>query len=137
MSERKIVVPEKLMNAALLAVQARLGDGRGSNWEDRARVAVEVALRWLSENPIVPSEEQAASLYGASLNIDYEKRYDATRAVVVEWQRRMFLAPPGEVPEEVKDLLTPRCNPNERWLPCNHDNAVIEAFRRGQKAGPR
>jgi hypothetical protein len=42
------------------------------------------------------------------------------------WVLRMYLAPEPEVPEEIKDIL-------DRTVKGDFD--VIEAFRRGQKAG--
>jgi hypothetical protein len=93
-------------------------------------------MRCLSENPIVPTigdvigllQERALSGY---LSEEGCCGISATtiRCVMREWQRRMFLAPEPEVPEEIKDLLYNEHDiapPYER-----HNNLVIEAERRG------
>lgn len=58
---------------------------------DHAERTLRLAFRWLAENPIAPTPGQAKALFQMPLKINYDIPYDATRAVVVEWQRRMFL----------------------------------------------
>lgn len=53
-------------------------------------------------------------------------------SAVIEWQRRMFLAPEPEVPEEVKDMLVEEHI--SRWRGEEVNEKVIEAFRRGQRS---
>jgi hypothetical protein len=48
------------------------------------RRCLAAALSWLSDNPMVPTDEQFATLCDDQMNVKQR---------VVEWQRRMFLAP--------------------------------------------
>jgi len=52
---------------------------------------------------------------------------DATRTRLAAILRVIYGEPEPEVPPEIADLLKP-------W-PCEHNKPIIEAFRRGQKAG--
>jgi hypothetical protein len=96
--------------------------------------AIEAALRWMSQNPIVPTETQMLNMRQEtgddSMTHDYNER---AVFLATEWQRRMFLAPEPEVPSEVGDLLWDNDHiPNEK---INAD--IIEAFNRGKKAAIR
>ena len=127
--EKKIVVPEGMMKAAIFAW--RLHPIRGYPPEDAVCKAVEAALRWLSEHPIVPTQKQSRKLYAdvpQGLLVDEVPSWYA-----VEWQRRMFLAPESEVPEEIKDLLW---SIGGTWMQTDkkHNNEVAEAYRRGKEA---
>jgi len=117
MSEKKIVVPEGMLKAALAAANL---DFRGCG---RVEEALRAALRWLSENPIGPTKEQDHDLAEWSeMNID--------ECPFKEWVRRMFLAPEPEVLGEIADLtLDP-----EGWMGERINYRIIEAFRRGQKS---
>lgn len=81
MSEIKVVVPEKMLDAVNGASVV------AQNLHDESLFEMlEAALRWLSENPIVPTVEQSSDMM--------EKfPVNTTRNVCVEWQRRMFLKP--------------------------------------------
>ena len=63
-------------------------------WERMASVALEAAIRWQAENPPVPTSEQLwdlCSVLGPKMaDIVWSER---DRAVIVEWIRRMYLAP--------------------------------------------
>lgn len=125
MSERKIVVPEGMFARAHNAHCARTGtlsDG------GITQVILEAALRWLSENPIVPSEKQTDALASHFSSSD-ELFGTFARWFAVEWQRRMFLAPEHEVPEEIKDLL--QKFPGFGAAQDARDS-IIEAHRRGR-----
>ena len=93
---------------------------------------------WLSKNPILPTDEQLYSTIGslpvAMCDIVWT---DRDRAMIAEWQRRCFLAPEPEVPEEIKDLLWKNLKVNGIELdsmvePLN--KTILEAFRRGQRS---
>jgi len=97
-----------------------------------------VFCEWLSKNPILPTDEQLYSTIGrlpvAMCDIVWT---DRDRAMIAEWQRRCFLAPEPEVPEEIKDLLWKNLKVNGIELdsmvePLN--KTILEAFRRGQRS---
>ena len=137
----KYVVPEEGMKAVAEA----------TNGYDKqtTTVAIEAFIRWQSENPQVPTDEQCdelISLIGATGRslVCYPSRIDRgqARTMLTEWQRRMYLAEP-EVPEEIKDLLY-FGEPNTR-VGCKDpieaskfidesDRRVLEAFRRGKES---
>jgi hypothetical protein len=128
MSKKQCVVPEGMLKAAHEA---------NFSLDAPVRQIVEAALRWQSENPIVPTQEQYEELHK-------KWRYDgitkASSAIEFQricraWQRQMHLAPEPEVPEDIKDLLmgsaytpmTGMVELNPEW-----DKRIIEAYRRGQ-----
>jgi hypothetical protein len=121
MGERRIKVPDGMLKAV------------SENWpircmEDKAHVmaTLEAALRWLSENPILPSPPQR-------INMSREFVTDKAWVLCEAWQRRMFIAPEPEVPEAVKDLLAPPGIHTNFTVPNDiHDVQIIEAYRRGQ-----
>lgn len=113
--EKKIVVPEGMLRSAT---------AEGARWSDRNNSVIhelEAALRWLSENPIVPTPQQWKDIEESVPMFHIWDR-------VGEWQRRMFLSPEPEVPEEIKDLVE-----GMSWNSTT-PKAIIEAFRRGQKS---
>ena len=126
MSETKIKVPEGMLQAALDSVK----DG------DLLGYALEGALRWLAENPIVPTSKQVQDM------IDSD-HLSTIASRCAEWQRRMFLVSEPEVPEAIKDLMEPLANgpsdpsrperERDRLFAIRHNEQVAEAFRRGQK----
>ena len=66
----------------------------------------EAAIRWIAENPIVPSTKEALTLLqervesGHLSNEDYDAIPITTiKCVIAEWQRRMFLKPERDVPK--------------------------------------
>jgi hypothetical protein len=138
MIEKKIVVPEGMLNAYFAEV---FGDSIGTvasanAAREKARRQLEVALKWLSENPIVPTDEQSAAMVKNKEGFPFES-YEWVRWGATEWQRRMFLAPIEEVPEEVKDLLVKGKATTAMIMltDVKHDSDVLEAFRRGKQAG--
>lgn len=92
MSEKKIKVPEGMLKAAREATRQWL----------LTEVALEAALRWLSENPIVPTDEQYSDLSAELVKYNYS--LPSMKFAAIEWQRRMFLASEPEIPEEVRDF---------------------------------
>lgn len=131
-----VKVPEGMLEAAFKAPYSEdVGDGD-------VRSILEAALRWLMENPIVPTDEQRAEL-GRLAPYEDPGNGKIHSWVAVEWQRRMFLAPeaiiPEGFPEEVYSLAWPDVSGvnNPSLTVKLHNDAVLEAFRRGQKAVSR
>ena len=125
MSEKKIVVPEGMLEAGRSAYSAYVTAGEG------ARRILEAALRWLSENPIVPTEEQISSMIG---NAPFHRLSVLDGAV--EWQRRMFVASEPEVPEEIKYLqrICLSSIQGQDDLDRLVSELCLESFHRGQKS---
>lgn len=129
--EKKYVVPREMMNAAIAGYARCVGMGSfdrfGIEW------AVEAALRWLAENPIVPSHEQIYDMEKEHVNPNI-------RWMLIEWQRQMFLAPDPDSP--IKDLIfdSPSGIPvvlSDHSVSVSDDvnSRIREAYRRGQKDG--
>lgn len=121
-SQTKIKVPEGMLLAA-----SEFDPGAG---EYNIEPILEAALRWMSENPIVPTSKQERDLVDSWIK---ETSLGKTEYLVTEWQRRMFIEP--GVPEEVKDLL---CAGDDivkeaYFRPDIYNERIIEAYRRGQK----
>ena len=123
MGEKRVVVPEGMYDAAMKYQDSGIQCG----------AALEAALRWLSENPIVPTEEQAQYMYDGKKGLGHA---GTIRYCMIEWQRRMFLAPE---PNPLDDLYI---FPNQ-FIPvdlkvdisANDVNVRInEAYRRGQQS---
>lgn len=120
---KKIIVPEEMLRAACRS---------GTTTADDAEPILEAALRWLSGNPIAPTDEQLKKMENARLHQNQSPPHDPERWLCTEWQRLMFLAEP-KVPEEIKDLLE---SDDEEKCFCtpDHNRMVLEAFRRDQKS---
>ncbi len=132
MSDKKIVVPEGMLEAAGKVFDAE----RRRVMEDRLawsvfRQMMEAALRWLSENPVVPTLPQMRA-------VETSAAHEATGSTawlsdaIMEWQRRMFLAPEPEVPEAITDLFSVCTFGDE--LNAKVRKAIVEAYDRGQKS---
>ena len=144
MSDKKILVPEGMLKAAVEAVRVRSEfgfhfiDNKDELRSRRARIVaqtqdtLEAALLWLSENPIVPTNEQTQGVCD-SIFVGSEYLLDP-RDAMVEWQRRMFLAPEPEVPEEIKELVDSFNVPIYKLF---YKEGLKEAFRRGLKCGQK
>lgn len=118
----------KIPEGMLKAVSAALAE----HWKERTLadgstvdVALEAALRWLAENPIVPTDEQAKELWNHPKVLHGSEHY--AKAMARDWQRMMFLAPE---PEYIgSEELGRFCARYQRI-----DEAVIEAYRRGKES---
>ena len=122
-SEVKIKVPKGMLDAF-----HRAENQNGTKWDGAVLDAMlEAALRWLTENPIVPTKEQAKDV-AQSLLPDFQDRENVGRAilVLVDWQRRMFLAPE---PEFIGNETVARFCARFQTI----GEAAIEAYRLGQK----
>lgn len=126
MTEKKYVVPYGMLRAAADADMLSIEHSPESELAP-IRLHLEAALRWLAENPIVPTSQDQADLLSTWRRNDKACGYptNGVAEMTAEWQRRMFLAPDPVVPEEIKDLL---CG-----LPSS-DNLILEAYRRGQES---
>jgi len=126
----EIKVPDGMLKAAMASRMSI--KGQIAPWSEGMCLQVlEAALRWLSENPIVPTYNQLNSFASERTSPD------AIQWFCAEWQRRMFLAPDHpEIPEEVKDLQIDinAYDPVHKIMIKHHNEDVIEAFRRGQKS---
>ena len=120
MSKKKIVVPDGMLAVATAACEK----WSGIRESQLAQKVLESALAWLAKNPISPTPEQAIAIAKSRFDDRVTGIWFATGAV--EWQRRMFLAPEPEVPEEIKDLM-------DRWGN-RFDEAILQAYRRGLAA---
>lgn len=139
MSAGKIKIPDGMVKASVDKMMSRWEDQndgyRNSSMGVEAEkqlqknlpVALEAALRWLSENPIVPTLEQTEECrHLHRYEFDPLKPLCVYQQVAVEWQRRMFLVPEPEIPEEIKDLLW-----GKESLLSGENERVIEAYNRG------
>ena len=80
MSEKRYLVPEGMLRAAGYAFMRCLADGKYLN------AALEAALRWQSENPIVPTNGQ---LWAGEMAVSGQGKgpFEGCSAVIAEWQR--------------------------------------------------
>jgi len=127
--DKEIVVPQGMLSAAWNAVGERMrecvNEGKGDRLAELhvARIAVTAALKWLSENPIVPTSSEITG----DVVISSGNRMTDIIYHVVAFQRRMFFR--DACPEEIKDLLDHLDRDNDYLL----NQRVIEAFNRGRK----
>lgn len=87
MNMKKIQVPPAMLDAAIASV-ARLDPWSGVTVE-HYRTVLEAALQWLSENPIVPTREQAEKMYSFYADFDADG-IPSMRETLIEWQRLML-----------------------------------------------
>jgi hypothetical protein len=123
----------------------RLAAGRATNGVDPEGFliypALEAALRWQSENLQVPTAEQARELFSVvdhPVGASGDGWNKVVSDIAVEWQRRMYLAPEPEVPDEIKDIgiLFDILEPSRMGASAESVKKYgIECYRRGQKAG--
>jgi hypothetical protein len=127
-SMSEIKIPEGMLNAVIIAIGSA-----SDSWSRRCcTTAAEAVLRWLSENPIVPTCEQIVDMdkrHGRNTFIIRGDGGESFRDDIAEWQRRMFLAPDPEILEEIKDLLY---DPKDGPTKTGRNEAIIEAYRRGK-----
>jgi hypothetical protein len=105
----KIVVPEGMLMAAKDATATMRLNIEQYLFDTQTKMALEAALRWLSEHPILPTKEQ----------IEHFNQIPSTQYttdIIVEWQRIEFLAPDTEVCPIEKALLDSGVTVNNDWL---------------------
>lgn len=129
MSERKVVVPKEMLQAAEKA--GLQGEYMiGGPFLVSMEVAIEAALRWLAENPIVPTLADVKEFHSPeTLQLSY---HGQLQEACVRWQRRMFLAPE---PEQRPDLIgiANKLTSNANWRSSDLYHALLEEFRMGQE----
>lgn len=146
---KRIVVPEGMLRAACLVglcraygssspippdeVQGLISDMAVTDKREKVLPVLEAALCWLSENPIVPTKEQMSSLRFETIGESELSTYNERAIqIAVEWQRRMFLDPELEIPDDVVRMLQEKqilFGP-EYYL----TRLCVEAYRLGKKA---
>jgi hypothetical protein len=83
---KKIVIPEGMLKAAYEPFEEEYE----FSWTEMyTRKTLEAALRWLSENPIIPTDQKACELLDA---------YGHRGYTFGQWQRRMFDSVPEMCP---------------------------------------
>jgi hypothetical protein len=94
MAEKKYVVPAGMLKAAEYRYRSIENyipaHATNTHFLKLIEECLEAALRWLSENPIVPTEKQWEEISKDAPLTSIRMPYDW---VLSEWQRRMFLAP--------------------------------------------
>ena len=136
MSEKRYAVPEGMLKAAENAALSGMPMPRGGSLLPKI---LEAALRVLDGELETLSSSynvQFGSHSEAAVNRFSDRRKGKMQAI--EDVRRMFLAPEPEVPEAVKDL---GCTPEQlatldgvnKEIAIRANNAIAEAYRRGQK----
>jgi len=142
-NEKKIVVPKGMIEAVIdhHPSKGALQSDPDMLSTDTVTAVLEAAIRWMIENPIVPSTKDADKLWREAHTLSADsKTGHAGKDMLIEWQRMMFLAPEPEVPEEVKDLMSKYADPKLqtdgllRAMARGHNEDIIEAYRRGQKS---
>ena len=116
MSETRIIVPMGMLKEVVDA------EAKSVVPFDQLET-LSIGLRWLSENPIVPTEDQMAQIMCAHV-----ANWEQIRSRIEAWQRRMFVAPEPEVPEEIKDLVEGMSWNSSTW------RRILEAYRRGRQS---
>ena len=102
----KYVVPEEGMKAAIDAAGQTV---KGCPWQEIVSTALEAFIRWQSENPPAPTDEQIRE---AAKKADPRGDWKVATSFLTDyrnflmlWERIMYLAPEPTVPEEIEDLL--------------------------------
>ncbi len=155
-----IKVPEGMIEAAL---NCDYGSMDGADRE-QVKGILEAALLWQRENAPVPTKEQVEKI---AADFNMQKCWSTVtwgERIAAEWIRRMYDAPEAEegvayitperiqqlidcgwkpeVPEEIKDLLSPEVVATGYASSRNYrlrrdgeiEEKIIEAFRRGQRS---
>lgn len=127
----KIKVPEGMLEAFHKAE-----NHHGFKWDDVVLdKMLEAALRWLSENPVVPTEEQLDDLIkGFTEELDTMQPNEAVPSpsawCAVEWQRRMFFSEEEDLPAQVKEAIYRHFGANPAdWV----KDLARDAYRLGQQ----
>jgi hypothetical protein len=102
MSDRKIAIPAGMkiaIPAGMLEAFHKAEYHFGLKWDDATLdKMLDAAIRWLVENPIVPTQDQRKELLSLcnevcrTLQKDYEADEVSAVNAAIEWQRIMFLA---------------------------------------------
>ena len=136
---KRIRVPEEMIQVA--DAEIRACSSISSSIPDRTiaiiqKITIESVLRYISEHPQVPTDEQAKQLrdIGKEVSGQYDTQLHTAAsavAIAMEWQRRCFVQEEPEIPEEIKDLL-------KLSVPISLDEFMrrgLEIYRRGLRKG--
>jgi len=132
------VVPEGMLKAArktegewLMSRSAQAATAEGCS-----DVVLAAALRWQSENPQMPTDEQLASMrhdlrFRPGVDFDIQK-------LCGEWLRRMYLAPEPEATDfdsvrRYANISTKTLAEHE-WVKSEDYDSLLEAYRRGRRS---
>lgn len=120
--KNRVVVPEGMLKAV----------GEESNWRDMGNVEIllQSALRWLTENPIVPDENQVSEV-SRSWCARESRVFIGYSDFSAEWQRRMFLATEEENNDSVDEVSFIEFCSNYPYVA---HKSLAKAFRLGQKS---
>lgn len=102
------------------------------------RRLLETVLRYISEHPQVPTDEQFGKMVNdlRSMNVlawENETEWNRSKWLCEEWQRRCFVQEEPEIPAEIEDLLwdgVPSADPTQ-GVDGLHNTLLLAAFRRG------
>lgn len=125
MSKKRYVVPEGMLKEFYVGYnEPEPAECVTSEWSP-ALAGLEAAIRWQSENPVVPSDEWVLEAMCKARSTS--STLDSAKQMFVEWQRRMYLAP--EAPRfmecdacRAKPGLPPLC------AGCLHNRDLIKAY---------
>lgn len=130
MQDKKYLVPEGMLKAALAVPWS------GRFTED----ALLAAIHWLAENPIVPTPKQREALTLEYSNTSHalEGTSHQTAWLMMEWPRRMFLAPEPQV-HPMLVMLVKECEEAgwEREKVATLKGVFESAYRRGREDGEK
>jgi len=123
MNEKKIVVPEGMMRAAVESVVHCWGRiPRSTDYSSKqvtlAKSALEAALCWLSENPpeiTTPMRDKAREHCDGHAYPEFRYMFKVA-----------FVAPEPEIPEEIEDLY-------KEFDSLKWKKTILEAYRRGKE----
>jgi hypothetical protein len=139
MRKKKIIVPEKGLNAAVDASTKAQVDEIS---EAQIKAILEAFLRWQRENPPVQKAMQLRELLGdgwSDSTCEGTMTWETLALLLPEWVRRMYDAPPepqlGLDVKAVKDLLWDGTAIDvENRSGKRHDEHILEAYRRGRES---
>ena len=100
------------------------------------KAMLEAALQWQKEHPPIPTNAQFFAL-------ETEHCPPNAKWMMVEWVRRMYDTPEAEVPPEIADLVFASSSSfpwemtTQREAFEQTNKRILEAFRRGEKAGEK
>jgi len=124
-----------MMNSAVDAWCERYPLERKQYAQEIMGLMLKAAVRWMANNPLVPSDESAQQMLAAKDHfVGSFEPVEWIRWGGTEWQRRMFLAPEPVFPKELEAILLDTAAPDESRPTRQYYNArVIEAYHLGKR----
>ncbi len=124
--KKKYVLSDGMRDAAVKAHYGRPIDLTiYPQWVEKT---IEAVLRYISENPIVPTDAQIDAALDATKGRPYGVFF--CRSFLQEFQRIMFLAPEPETPQEIEDLVA-ALDCQDAQTKESATRLLIEAYQRG------